>query len=64
MHFAASIVTLAAEAEGHGTVMLETLPMLFIALAVFGVLALVTASYTNVAHRHADPVEHDDESSH
>lgn len=64
MHFAASIVTLAAEAEHHGNVALETLPFAIVAVAIFGVLALVTASYTNVAHRHADPVEHDDESSH
>ncbi|MGO1235315.1 MAG: hypothetical protein ACTHY8_09760 [Microbacterium gubbeenense] len=64
MHIAASIVTLAAEAEHHGNVMLETLPIAFIAVAIFGVLALVTASYTNVAHRHADPAERNDESSH
>ena len=33
MHLAASIVTLAAEAEHHGNVMLETLPIAFIAVA-------------------------------
>ncbi|MGO1838912.1 MAG: hypothetical protein ACTH0E_05265 [Candidatus Microbacterium stercoravium] len=64
MHLAASIVSLAAEAEHHGNVMLETLPIAFIAVAVFSVLALVTVSYKNVAHRHADPAEHNDETTH
>lgn len=61
MHFASSIVTLAAEAEHHGNVALETLPYGLIAVAVFGLLALVCASYTNVAHRHSEPTEHADE---
>ena len=44
----------AEESEHHGNVALETV---IIALAVFGLLALVTASYRNVANRHAHKAE-------
>lgn len=61
MHIASELAHLAAETEGHGNVALETLPYGIVAVVVFGVLALITASYQNVAHRHAEPVKHDDE---
>jgi heme/copper-type cytochrome/quinol oxidase subunit 2 len=56
MHFAAALVA-AAEAEHHGNPMMTTLPFFIIAAVVFTALALVTASYRNVANRHADPAE-------
>ncbi|WP_156759668.1 hypothetical protein [Microbacterium karelineae] len=61
MHIASALATIAAESEHHGNVALETLPYGIVAIAVFGVLALVAASYRNVANRHADPVPHTDE---
>jgi cytochrome c biogenesis protein CcdA len=57
MHFAAAIVTAAAETEHHGNPMLASLPFGLIAALVFALLALVTASYRNVSNRHADPAE-------
>lgn len=53
----ASLVALAAEESGHGNVALETVVYGIIALAVFGVLALVTLSYRNVANRHSHKAE-------
>ena len=54
----AEIVILAAEeTEHHGNVALETFWYGAVALAVFGLLALVTASYRNVANRHAHKAE-------
>ena len=47
----------AEESEHHGNVALETVIFGSIALAVFGLLALVTASYRNVANRHAHKAE-------
>ena len=57
MHFAAALAVAAAETEHHGNPMLTTLPFGIVAIVVFGALALVTASYRNVANRHADPAE-------
>lgn len=59
MHLATAIATLAAESE-HGNVALETLPFGLVAIGIFGVLALVAASYRNVANRHAQAGEHVD----
>ena len=54
----AEIVILAAEeTEHHGNVALETFWYGAVALAVFGLLALVTASYRNGANRHAHKAE-------
>ena len=54
----ASLVAFAAEeAEHHGNVALETVGYGIVALVVFGGLALVTASYRNVANRHAHKAE-------
>ncbi|GAA1674685.1 hypothetical protein [Microbacterium lacus] len=53
----ASLVALAAEESGHGNVALETVVFGIIAIAVFGVLALVTLSYRNVANRHSHKAE-------
>ncbi|GAA1737178.1 hypothetical protein [Microbacterium paludicola] len=57
MHLAAALVAAAAETEHHGNPMLATLPAFVIAAVVFTLLAIVTASYRNVANRHADPAE-------
>ncbi|HLT67981.1 MAG TPA: hypothetical protein VKZ73_08925 [Microbacterium sp.] len=64
MHTASSIVTLASEKVDHLELALETLPYGLIAVAVFGILALITASYSNVAHRHEPAKKHDDEHQH
>ena len=61
MHIAAQVATVVAEAEEHGNVALQTLPFGLVAIGIFGVLALVAASYKNVANRHADPSDHADE---
>ncbi|WP_110589043.1 hypothetical protein [Microbacterium suaedae] len=61
MHIASALSHIAAETEHHGNVALETLPYGVVAIAVFGVLALIAASYRNVANRHADPAPHTDE---
>ncbi len=54
----ATILALAAEeAEHHGNVALETVGYGIVALAAFGLLALVTLSYRNVANRHAHKAE-------
>ncbi|MFC8682380.1 hypothetical protein ACFT30_12740 [Microbacterium ureisolvens] len=54
----ATIIALAAEeAEHHGNVALETVWYGIVAIVVFGVLALVTASYRNVANRHSHKAE-------
>ena len=54
----AEILVLAAEeTEHHGNVALETFWYGAVALAVFGLLALVTASYRNVANRHSHKAE-------
>lgn len=53
----ASLVALAAEESGHGNVALETVVFGIIAIAVFGILALVTLSYRNVANRHSHKAE-------
>lgn len=64
MHTASSIVTLASESVNHTELALQTLPYGLIAVAIFGILALVTASYSNVAHRHEPVKKHDDEQQH
>ena len=51
----ATITTLASE-EG-GNVALETVGFGIVAIVVFAALALVTASYRNVANRHAHKAE-------
>jgi hypothetical protein len=51
MDLATAISTLAAESE-HGNVALQTFPYGLLAFGVFGVLALIMASYRNVANRH------------
>ncbi|GGD39779.1 hypothetical protein GCM10010915_20670 [Microbacterium faecale] len=61
MHIASGLAHLAAESEHHGNVALETLPYGIASIVIFGVLALITASYQNVAHRHEKPVQHTDE---
>ncbi|MFE7845005.1 hypothetical protein ACFUTX_07400 [Microbacterium sp. NPDC057407] len=53
----ATIVALAAEESEHGNVALETVGYGLVAVAVFTALALVTASYRNVANRHANKAE-------
>jgi heme/copper-type cytochrome/quinol oxidase subunit 2 len=54
----ATIIALAAEeAEHHGNVALETVWYGIVAIVVFAALALVTASYRNVANRHAHKAE-------
>jgi hypothetical protein len=53
-----SLIAFAAEETEHGgNVMLETIGYPIIAIVVFGLLALVTASYRNVANRHAHKAE-------
>jgi type III secretory pathway component EscS len=61
MHIASSIVSVASESVDHTQLALQTLPYGLLAVAVFGILALITASYSNVAHRHAPAKKHDDE---
>lgn len=54
----ASLVFLAVEeSEHHGNVALETVGYGIVALVVFAALAFVTASYRNVANRHAHKAE-------
>jgi hypothetical protein len=54
----ATILALAAEESEHtGNVALETVGYGIAALVVFGVLALVTVSYRNVANRHSHKAE-------
>ncbi|BDV30738.1 hypothetical protein [Microbacterium terricola] len=57
MTFAPLLALAVEEAEHHGNVALETVGYGLVALTVFGVLALVTASYRNVANRHAHKAE-------
>lgn len=56
MHLATLIAAAAAE-EHHGNIMLETIGFGITALVVFGLLALVTFSYRDVANRHAAKAE-------
>ncbi|GAA1847158.1 hypothetical protein ACFQZV_09010 [Microbacterium koreense] len=53
----ATLIALAAEAEHHGNVQLETLWYGIVAVIVFAALALVTLSYRNVANRHSGKAE-------
>ena len=54
----ASLIAFAAEESEHsGNVMLETIAFPIIAISVFGLLALVTVSYRNVANRHSHKAE-------
>ncbi|AZS36927.1 hypothetical protein CVS47_01548 [Microbacterium lemovicicum] len=54
----ATLVAFAAEgAEEHGSVALETVGYGIVAIVAFAALALVTASYRNVANRHAHKAE-------
>jgi len=54
----ATIIALAAqETEHHGNVAAETVVYGIVALVVFGLLALVTLSYRNVANRHSQKAE-------
>lgn len=55
MHLA-TLVAAAAE-EHHGNIMLDTVWYPVVALAVFGLLALVTFSYRDVSNRHAAKAE-------
>jgi len=58
MHLATLIAASVAGAEEHhGNIMLETIVFPIIALAAFGLLALVTFSYRDVANRHAAKAE-------
>ena len=52
----ATIVAAAAEGQ-HGNVMLETIWFPIVALAAFGIGALVTFSYRDVSNRHAAKAE-------
>ena len=51
------LTQVAAEAEHHGNVALETVGFGIIALVAFSALALVTVSYRNVANRHSPKAE-------
>ena len=54
----ATIIAFAAEeTEHHGNVALETVGFGITALLVFALLALVTASFRNVANRHSHKAE-------
>jgi hypothetical protein len=53
MTLARIIAFAAEETEHHGNVALETVGFGITALLVFGLLALVTASFRNVANRHS-----------
>ena len=54
----ATIVAFAAEETEHtGNVALETVGFGITALLIFGLLALVTASFRNVANRHSHKAE-------
>lgn len=57
MTIASLLVLAAEEAEHTGNVALETVIFGIIAIVVFGALALVTASYRNVANRHAQKAD-------
>ena len=57
MNLIAQAAVIAAEAEHHENVMLETLIFGGIAAVAFAALALVTFSYKNVANRHSDKAE-------
>lgn len=54
-----NLIVLASEGGEHSTfdIMMQTLPAGVIAAAVFGLLALVTLSYKNVANRHSAKAE-------
>ena len=52
-----TLIALAAEAEHHGNVQLETLWYGVVAIIAFAALALVTLSYRNVANRHSGKAE-------
>ncbi|MDN3494437.1 hypothetical protein QL996_00705 [Planococcus sp. APC 4015] len=49
----ATLLAAVAEEGEHGNVALETVGYGIVAVIVFAALALVTASYRNVANRHA-----------
>lgn len=49
----ATLFAIAAEESEHGNVALETVGYGIVAILVFAALALVTASYRNVANRHS-----------
>lgn len=51
------IAQIAAAAEHHGNVALETLIFGVVAAVIFAALGLVTFSYKNVANRHAHKAE-------
>ena len=57
MNLATTIARAAAETEHHGNVMAETFIYGVVAFVVFLALALVTASYRNVANRHSHKAE-------
>jgi len=57
MNVVSQIAVIAAEAEHHGNVALETLIFGIIAAVIFTALAVVTLSYKNVANRHARKAE-------
>jgi len=57
MNHVAQIAMAAAEAEHHGNIQAETFIFGVIAAAIFGVMALVTFSYRNVANRHSAKAE-------
>jgi heme/copper-type cytochrome/quinol oxidase subunit 2 len=57
MNLVAQIAMAAAEAEHHGNVAAETVIFGLIAAGIFGLLALVTLSYRNVANRHSAKAE-------
>lgn len=52
----ATLVTLASE-EYEGNLALDTIGYGIVAIVVFAALALVTASYRNVANRHSHKAE-------
>ncbi len=54
----ATLIALATgETEHSGNTALETIVFPIIALSVFGLLALVTVSYRNVANRHVNKAD-------
>lgn len=57
MTLATLIAFAAEESEHHGNVALETFWYGLVAIISFGLLALVTLSYRNVANRHSAKAE-------
>ncbi|MFD5225737.1 hypothetical protein ACFWHT_08975 [Microbacterium sp. NPDC058342] len=57
MNLVAQVALAAAETEHHGNVAADTLIYGVLAALAFGLLAVVTLSYRNVANRHSAKAE-------